>query len=115
MFDCASATILPMRIDNAASAASTGDQPATIACQSALPCIGANPTSTIFPSTTNDATLEPEAINAALGTGAPWYASGAQRWNGTAAILNAKPIRVMTMPTASNGWTDAVANFSEIA
>jgi hypothetical protein len=28
--------------------------------------------STIFPSTTNDATFEPDAMKAALGTGAPW-------------------------------------------
>ncbi len=71
--------------------------------------------STIFPSTTNDATFEPEAMNAALGTGAPWYASGAHKWNGAAAILNAKPTSVMTIPTASSGSTDIVANLVEIA
>src|SRR5206468_9312901 len=112
---CASATRLPTKIDNAASAASTGDQPATIACQSALPFTGAKPMNTIFPSTTNDATFEPEAMNAALGTGAPWYASGAHRWKGAAAILNANPTSVITIPTASNGWTDVAACFAEIA
>ena len=58
-------------MDNAASTASTGDQPASIACQAALPRMGANPTRTIFPKTTNEATFDAEAMKPALGTGAP--------------------------------------------
>ena len=42
-------------------------------------------------------------MSAALGVGAPSYASGAQRWNGTAAILNPKPMTVMTIAAASAG------------
>ena len=49
-------------MDNAARAASTGTQPAIMACQAALPWSGPKPTSTIFPSTTNDATFEPEVL-----------------------------------------------------
>src|SRR6516225_11781766 len=98
-------------MDNAASAANTGDQPAIIACQSALPRTGPKPTRTILPSTTNDATFEPEAMKAALGIGAPWYTSGAQRWNGAAVILKPKQTSVITMPTMSNGCPSPAANF----
>src|SRR5436305_13906543 len=62
-----------MRMENAASTASTGDQPATMACHSALPWTGPNPTSTIFPRTTNEATFDPDAMKAALETGSPFY------------------------------------------
>ena len=60
-----------MTIESAASAARIGAQPATNPCHAALPWAGVKPTSTIFPRTTNDATFEPEAMNAALGIGAP--------------------------------------------
>ena len=40
----------------------------------------------------NPAALDAVARNAATGTGAPSYVSGAQNWNGTALTLNAKPV-----------------------
>ena len=40
----------------------------------------------------NPAALEATARNAATGTGAPSYVSGAQNWNGTAETLNANPV-----------------------
>ncbi len=39
------------------------------------------------------ATFTPDAIHATLGLGAPWYTSGVQKWNGTAATLKPKPTR----------------------
>ena len=54
-----------MRIESAASTARMGVQPPAMACQLALPCTGPKPMSTIFPSTTKDATFDPEAMNAA--------------------------------------------------
>ena len=60
-----------MTMESAASTASSGAQPGSSACQPALPCSGAKPTRTIFPSTTKDATFEPEAMKAALEIGAP--------------------------------------------
>ncbi len=54
------------------------------------------------------ATLEPDAMNAALGAGAPWYTSGAQKWNGAAATLKPRPMAVVTMAMHQQrveGWT----------
>jgi hypothetical protein len=49
--------------------------------------------------------LDAEAINAALVAGAPWYTSGAQKWNGAAATLKPKPIVVVTIAIASSGFS----------
>ena len=46
----------------------------------------ARPTSTRS-SAANAAALPADAMNAVTGVGAPWYTSGAQKWNGTAADL----------------------------
>src|SRR5438270_725793 len=53
--------------------------------------------------TKKPATFDPEAMNAALGIGAPWYTSGAHRWKGAAAILKPNPTMVMTNARISNG------------
>src|SRR5438105_959613 len=39
----------------------------------------------------NAATFVAADMNAVTAVGAPWYASGAHMWNGTAATLNANP------------------------
>ena len=39
--------------------------------------------------------------------GAPAYTSGAQKWNGTAEILNAKPANTSTAATTNMGWLAA--------
>ena len=39
----------------------------------------------------------------ALTVGAPWYASGAHRWNGAAATLNPNPMATITIATNSSG------------
>src|SRR6266511_2852477 len=39
----------------------------------------------------NAATFVAADMYAVIGVGAPWYASGAHEWNGTAATLNANP------------------------
>src|SRR5208337_179889 len=49
------------------------------------------------------ATLETDAMNAAAGAGAPSYVSGAQKWNGTAAILKPRPAAIMTSAIKSSG------------
>ena len=45
------------------------------------------------------ATLGAAAKNAVTGVGAPSYTSGVHMWNGTAAILNARPAERNTSPT----------------
>ena len=40
-------------------------------------------------------------MNAVTGVGAPWYTSGVQTWNGTAAALNSRPIASSARPRYS--------------
>ena len=54
------------------------------------------------------ATLEADAMNAALGAGAPWYTSGAQKWNGAAATLKPRPMVVVTMAMTRSGLRDGL-------
>src|SRR2546430_7866179 len=49
----------------------------------------------------NAATLVHAAMNAVIGVGAPWYTSGVQTWNGTAAALNSSPIDTIARPVYS--------------
>ena len=37
-------------------------------------------------------------MNAVTGVGAPWYTSGVQKWNGTAATLNPRPTSSSATP-----------------
>ena len=62
-------------------------------------------TSATRTSNAKPAALDAVDRNAAMGVGAPWYTSGAQKWKGTAATLNAKPAStIMSAPsTAHNG------------
>src|SRR3954454_21433134 len=48
------------------------------------------------------ATLVQAAISAVTGVGAPWYTSGVQTWNGTAAILNSSATETMARPLNSS-------------
>ena len=40
-------------------------------------------------------------MHATLGLGEPWYTSGVQKWNGTAATLNPKPTSSRARPASS--------------
>src|SRR6266540_5862285 len=60
----------------------------------------------------NPAALEPAAMNAVTGVGAPWYTSGVHMWNGTAATLKQNPTASMATPASSSAeliWVVAVA------
>mgnify|MGYP001059674074 CR=1 FL=1 len=46
----------------------------------------------------NAAVLVATAMNAVTGVGAPWYTSGVQTWNGTAAALNSSAMANMDSP-----------------
>src|SRR5258706_16159662 len=83
--------------------ASTGTQPGRYECQPPLPSAPLNPSNITLAKIKKLATFEPEAMNAALGVGAPSYASGAHKWKGTAATLNPKPITVITIARTSSG------------
>src|SRR6266849_3396533 len=52
--------------------------------------------------------------NAVTGVGAPSYVSGAQKWKGTALILNANPTRVRKIATANNGGRSGRAAYALI-
>src|SRR6184192_1412178 len=52
---------------------------------------------------TNPPAFDATDRNAVTGVGAPSYVSGAQKWNGTALILNANPTRVRKIATANSG------------
>src|ERR1043166_9783547 len=70
-------------------------------CQSAAPCnvsVGSAIIITLS-NTMKLATFDPVAMTAVTGVGAPWYASGAQRWNGTTATLKPRPAIVKTSPS----------------
>jgi hypothetical protein len=47
------------------------------------------------------AAFDADERNAVTGAGAPSYASGAQNWNGTLAVLNANPPATINTPTAA--------------
>ena len=49
------------------------------------------------------APLTTVAIHPVMGVGAPWYTSGAQKWNGATEILNPNPVKIMAKPTHANG------------
>src|SRR5438046_2939728 len=70
---------LPSSIEKTAITASNGTQPEANARHAPLPSAPANPTIITLPRMKKLATLEPDAMSAALGVGAPSYASGAQR------------------------------------
>src|SRR6187402_1139435 len=82
MFVWRSAARLPSVIESAASTHSTG-------CHESLD--GKNPKRTIVSSATKPPAFDDTDRNAVTGVGAPSYVSGAQKWNGTALILNANP------------------------
>ena len=62
---------LPTITDNAAAMASTGTQPRANPDHAALPSAPAKPSIMTFARMKKLATLEPDAISAALGNGAP--------------------------------------------
>src|SRR6185437_1903234 len=95
----------PSTMESAAIMASTGAQPVVKCIQAALPSVPAKPTTNSWKKIKKLATLELEAMKAALGAGAPWYTSGAQKWNGKAATLKPRPITVVTMATTRSGFS----------
>src|SRR5690242_17817800 len=60
------------------------------------------PTESTRSSPPNAATLVQAAMSAVTGVGAPWYTSGVQTWNGTAAALKSSPIATIDKPTYSS-------------
>src|SRR5439155_4233752 len=82
MSDCAIASTEPTSIVAAES-------PITKGCQSHAS--GLNAVSNTRMSAANAATFVAADMKAVTAVGAPWYASGAHMWNGTAATLNANP------------------------
>src|SRR5438552_588545 len=100
---CVIATQLPNTMLNAAMTASSIVQPEAKWPQNAEPSNPANPTKSTFSKTKKLATFEPVAIKAVTGVGAPSYASGAHKWNGTTATLNPNPTMVNSIPVTSNG------------
>src|SRR5438128_3794386 len=88
------ATRLPRIIDAAARPQMTG-------CH--MSAFGKNPKITTESSATKPPAFDDTDRNAVTGVGAPSYVSGAQKWNGTALILNAKPAIVRKPATRSNG------------
>src|SRR4051794_22018373 len=90
-------------MEAAAAIAITGTQPAVRDPQPALPVEPAKPSTITWAKMKKLATLDDDATNAAAGVGAPSYASGAHKWNGTAATLNPKPTTVITIATISSG------------
>src|ERR1039458_3506264 len=97
------ATRFPSSIDTVATRASTGTQPRTMWGSAAVPSAPANPRTASWKKMKKLATLEADAMNAALGAGAPWYTSGAQKWNGAAATLKPRPMVVVTMAMTRSG------------
>ena len=79
---CWSATKFPIVIVRIDSTAKIGVQNSH--------CAG-NATNISWSRPANPAAFDAVARNAATGTGAPSYVSGAQNWNGTALTLNANP------------------------
>src|SRR5882724_1181355 len=100
---CVIATQLPNTMLKVAMTASSIVHPEEKWPQNAEPSKPANPTSSTFSKIKKLATFEPVAINAVTGVGAPSYASGAHKWNGTTATLNPNPTRVNNMPVANSG------------
>src|SRR5213076_1752722 len=88
------ATRLPIVMDAAASTHRTGSHD--------LPD-SKKPKRTIVSRATNPPAFDATDRNAVTGVGAPSYVSGAQKWNGTALILNANPTSVRKIATANNG------------
>src|SRR5689334_21584560 len=100
---CTIAVRFPNTMESDASVASNGTQPDTNLRHTPLPSTPANPNIMTLEKMKKLATFDPDAMNAALGVGAPWYASGSQTWNGTAATLKPKPITTITSATTSSG------------
>src|SRR5437764_10143134 len=98
MFVCRNATRLPRVIDAAARIQSTGHH-----AEAAEPLGPRKPKYTMLISATKPPAFDATERNAVTGVGAPSYVSGAQKWNGTALILNAKPAIVRKPATRSNG------------
>src|SRR5437763_16848215 len=64
---------------------------------------GWNATSNTRMNAANAATLVAADMYAVMGVGAPWYASGAHMWNGTAATLNENPTASRPAAASASG------------
>ena len=90
---CCSATRFP-------SVIVTSDSATNIGTQNAYWCT--NATNISWSNPAKPAALDATARNAATGTGAPSYVSGAQNWNGTAETLNANPTTTNRIATSAS-------------
>src|SRR6478752_2778062 len=106
MFVCRSATRFPRIIDSAARTHSTG-------CH--MSAFVKKPKMTTESSATKPPAFDDTDRNAVTGVGAPSYVSGAQKWNGTALILNAKPTSDKKIATATNGMVPCCDRYAEIS
>src|ERR1017187_5197020 len=100
------ATRFPSSIDTVATRASTGTQPRTMWGSAAVASAPANPRTASWKKMKKLATLEADAMNAALGAGGPRYASGALKWNGAPAPWQRRPMVVGTMAMTMSGLRD---------
>src|SRR3954463_13511122 len=98
---CDSAITAPTTMLNAASTQMNGVQ---------SHCSGANATLNTRSSAANAATFVAADIYAVTGVGAPWYASGAHVWNGTAATLNANPTASKPAAISASDWSPVRAD-----
>src|SRR5262245_32871300 len=93
-FVCRSAARLPSVIDTAASTQMIGSHESPD---------GKKPRRTIVRIATNPPAFDATERKAVTGVGEPSYVSGAQKWKGTALILNAKPTSVRKIAAANSG------------
>src|SRR6478735_5804304 len=94
MFVWRSAARFPKMIDAAARIQIAG-------CHES--CDGKKPKRMMVMSATNPPTFDATERKAVTGVGDPSYVSGAQKWKGTAEILNANPPSVRKIATANSG------------
>src|ERR1700756_4321354 len=99
------ATRLPTVMVRAASAQNSGPQ---------TPYPPKKPTNTSSIRATNPPAFDATDRKAVTGVGAPSYVSGAQKWNGTALTLNAKPTSDKKMATATSASAPWCAKKSEM-
>src|SRR5262245_2456409 len=81
----------------------------TYGCQSILLSVNATTKTRSIPA--KAAAFTAEAMKATVGVGAPWYTSGTQAWNGTAATLKPNPTSNSASPARSSAGVPLASNF----
>ena len=107
MLVCARAPRFPISNEARVSTASKISQPAELSLKDKFPRKGANPSESRRVKKAKPASFDTDEINAAEVTGAPSYTSGAQRWNGAAAVLKPNPTIIkmrLILVSGVSGW-----------